>query len=151
MEVQVDNQIGMMAFGERLGSLLRGGEIIQLVGDVGAGKTTLTKAIANGMGITDDLSSPSYTLSQVYMAPSGIRLVHYDFYRLSDPGILAAELEEAQGDVSSVIVIEWGDIVAGVLPADHLRIRIIATSETTRQLSLVSGGEKSEHLLEQLK
>ena len=141
----------MSVLGERIGALLRGGEVIELVGDVGAGKTTLTKAIARGMRIDADVSSPSYTLSQVYESSNGLKLRHYDFYRLDSPGILAAELEEAMMDDNSVVVIEWGDIVAGILPTDHLQIRILATGETDRQLSFKSGGEKSQRLVEQLR
>jgi tRNA threonylcarbamoyladenosine biosynthesis protein TsaE len=150
MKKNVNNQQELAAVGERLGALLKGGEVIELVGDVGAGKTTFTKAIAGGMGVDGDVSSPSYTLSQVYEAKDGLRLVHYDFYRLHDPGILAAELEEAMRDDGSVIVIEWADIVAGLLPPDHLQVHILATGEVTRQLSFTSGGEKSRRLEEQL-
>lgn len=151
MDMKVTDQNELSAFGARLGSLLAGGEVIELVGDVGAGKTTLTKAIARGMGITDAIASPSYTLSQVYEAPGGLRLMHYDFYRLNDPGILANELGEALLDESTVTVIEWGDIVKGVLPPDHLQVRIAVLGETSRQLTLTSGGSKSSALTEKLK
>jgi len=151
MDILVDNQQELAKIGARLGSAAKGGEVVELIGDVGAGKTTLTKAIALGMGISDDVGSPSYVLSQTYDAPSGLRLRHYDFYRLSDPGILAAELEEALQDEHAVIVIEWGDIVAGILPNDHLQIRIVPTSDIARRLSFTSGGESSKRLVERLK
>lgn len=151
MEIEVNNQQDLALFGERLGSVLRGGETIELIGDVGAGKTTLTKTIAKGMGITSEVTSPSYTLNQVYEATTGLWLRHYDFYRLTEPGILAAELEEALRDANAVTIIEWGDIVAGVLPVDHLQIRITVTSEQSRKLALSGGGEMSERLVEQLR
>mgnify|MGYP005832285231 CR=1 FL=1 len=151
MNTDIENLEAMAAIGERIGTLLKGGEVIELIGDVGAGKTTLTKAIAAGMRVNGDVSSPSYTLSQVYESRGGIKLRHYDFYRLNDPGILAAELNEAMLDEKSVIVIEWGGIVAGILPPDHLQIHILATGETDRQLSFKSGGEKSQRLVEQLR
>lgn len=140
----------LSAFGMRLGSMLEGGEVIELVGDVGAGKTTLVKAIAVGMGINDTIGSPSYTLSQVYEAPHDRRLVHYDFYRLSDPGILADELAEALAGPGVVTAIEWGDIVANVIPPDHVHIMITPVDDTARRLTLRAGGEKSSRLLEQL-
>lgn len=140
-----------MDFGERLGALLSGGEVIELVGDVGAGKTTLTKSIARGMAITDTISSPSYTLSQVYQSPSGVKLIHYDFYRLDDPGILAAELEEVLKERQAVIIIEWGAVVAHVLPEDHIEINISATDETVRHFSIRAGGETSQKILEKLR
>lgn len=151
MEKAVESERELRAFGVRLGAALMGGEVIELIGDVGAGKTTLTKAIAAGMGVTDDVGSPSYTLSQVYEAPHGLRLTHYDFYRLDDPGILASELAEVLSDERTVTAIEWGDIVAGVLPTDHLQIRITPLSETERQLTLVASGDKSNRILESLR
>lgn len=138
-------------FGVQLGALLKGGEVIELVGDVGAGKTTFVKAVAEGMGVVGDVSSPSYTISQLYDSSRGIRLAHYDFYRLSDPGILSSELEEAMSDERSIVAIEWGDIVADVLPQDHLRVRITPLGESKRWLVLTSGGEVSRQLVEALK
>lgn len=151
MELHTNNERELKAFGTRLGAVMTGGEIVELVGDVGAGKTTLTKAIASGMGIVDDVGSPSYTLSQLYEAPHGLSLVHYDFYRLDDPGIMADELRETLADPRVTTVIEWGDIIAGVLPSDHLQVRITPTGETSRQLTLTAGGNSSTGLLEKLR
>lgn len=151
MDFDVNSEREMRAFGARLGALLQGGEVIELVGDVGAGKTTLVKAIATGMGITEDIGSPSYTLGQIYEAPHGMRLMHYDFYRLNDPGILENELEEAATDSRMVIVIEWGAIVANVLPKDHLIIRILPISETERKVSVSGEGVTSQRVLEGLR
>jgi tRNA threonylcarbamoyladenosine biosynthesis protein TsaE len=150
MEIYVKSEQELRSFGVRLGATLEGGEVIELVGDVGAGKTTLTGAIALGMGITDTISSPSYTLSQLYEAPHGLRLAHYDFYRLDDPGILARELEDVLADQRTVVVIEWGGIVEQVLPIDCLHIRIMPTTETARQLTLTAGGNTSQALLRKL-
>lgn len=100
-------------FGKQLGSLLRGGEVLELVGDVGAGKTTFTKGLASGLAITDDVQSPTFTISRVYSARDGLELMHYDFYRLSDPGILKLEVDQAVHDTAVVTVVEWGDIIQG--------------------------------------
>lgn len=132
--MRVENEQAMMTFGQKIGASCRGGEVIELVGDVGAGKTTLTKGIAHGLGVTDDVQSPSFTLSRQYDARDGLRLVHYDFYRLSDPGILASELDESAHDTNAVIVVEWADIVQDVLPEPHVRITITSPTETSRQL-----------------
>lgn len=151
MELTVNSERELRAFGTQLGATLMGGEVIELIGDVGAGKTTLVKAIAAGMGVTDDVGSPSYTLSQLYEAPHGLRLAHYDFYRLDDPGIMADEISETVSDPRIVTAIEWGDMVAGVMPYDHLQISILPLSDTSRQLTLTAGGDTSARFLERLR
>lgn len=150
MIFEVKDQTEMQRFGEKLGALLRGGEIIELVGDVGAGKTTLTKAIAGGLQITEDVQSPSFTISRIYEARDGLSLAHYDFYRLSDAGILANELHETVREAKTITIVEWADIVSGVLPDDRLTIHITPLSETARKVELSAGGERSKVLLEVL-
>ncbi len=137
-------------FGQRIGRHVHGGDVIELVGDVGAGKTALTKAIALGMGIDDDVQSPTFTISRVYDAPSAVRLAHYDFYRLTDAGILSAELAESTSDQSTVTVVEWGEIVEGVLPKDRLTIRITPRAEDERVFVLEAGGPRSRRLLQEV-
>jgi tRNA threonylcarbamoyladenosine biosynthesis protein TsaE len=66
----------MHDFGMRLGAQLKGGDVLELVGDVGAGKTTLTKGIAEGLGVTEDVQSPSFTISRVYSTQSALQLAH---------------------------------------------------------------------------
>jgi len=136
MIIEVQSEQAMKALGEKLGSLFRGGEVLELVGDVGAGKTTLTKGIARGLGISDEVSSPSYTILQAYNARDGLTLAHYDFYRLDDAGIMANELEETIHDGSVVTVIEWAKIVGGVLPAGTIHISITAPTENSRTLTI---------------
>lgn len=137
-EVKTENE--MKAFGAQLGTLLKGGEVIELVGDVGAGKTTLTKGIAVGLGVDEDVQSPSFTISRVYPARDNLVLAHYDFYRLQSAGIMADELNEAVSDASTIIIIEWGGVVEGVLPSDRLTIQIDSPTESIRQLTVVSNG-----------
>ena len=137
-------------FGAKLGGLLKGGECIELVGDVGAGKTTLVKGIAHGLEIDETIQSPSFTISRVYDTPHELRLAHYDFYRLQDAGIMADELREAAADAQTITIIEWADIVSGVLPEDHLTITIQATGESDRKLTLAGQGPLSQNILEQL-
>ena len=151
MTIEVNSETEMKAFGAKLGALLRGGEILELVGDVGAGKTTLVKGIANGLMIDEDVQSPSFTISRVYDARDGIQLAHYDFYRLHDAGIMANELHETVHEDKTVTVIEWAEIVGGVLPADRLTVHIASPAEQMRHIELRAGGEKSERLLEKLR
>jgi tRNA threonylcarbamoyladenosine biosynthesis protein TsaE len=147
---EVKNETEMKKFGAKLGAVLKGGEIIELVGDVGAGKTTLTKGIAKGLAIDEDVQSPSFTISRVYDARGGLQLAHYDFYRLHDAGIMAAELHETLNDPQVITIIEWAEIVGGVLPEDRLTVQITSPSETARRVVLEAGGKKSRALLENL-
>lgn len=140
----------MKRFGEKLGGLLMGGEIIELVGDVGAGKTTLTKGIAKGLLIDEDIQSPSFTISRVYDARNGLTLAHYDFYRLQDAGVMADELHETLHTPTAITIIEWADIVSGVLPVERLSIHISPITEEARKVELKASGEKAKKLMEQL-
>ena len=144
--VHIANEQAMTDLGLRIGSLLRGGEIIELVGDVGAGKTTFVKGLARGLEIDEDIQSPSFTISRTYSARDDLRLAHYDFYRLSEPGIMATELQEATQDATTVTVIEWADIAADVLPDQRLTLQIIPTSETGREVTIVPKGEWAEEI-----
>ncbi len=151
MELSVTSADAMKTLGAKIGVLVRGGEVIELIGDIGAGKTTFTKGFAAALGITEDIQSPTFTISRVYDALEGIRLAHYDFYRLSEPGIMRAELQEAVQDPATVTIIEWADVVADVLSADTLRIAITATGEELRSVELAAGGERSQQLLDALR
>jgi tRNA threonylcarbamoyladenosine biosynthesis protein TsaE len=142
----VKSEVEMKALGARLGALLRGGESIELSGDVGAGKTTFVKGLAVGLAIDEDVQSPSFTVSRVYDARDGLQLAHYDFYRLQDAGIMANELDEVIRDDSVVTVVEWADIVEGVLPAERLRVQFTSPSEGDRTLEFTGLDKLTEQL-----
>ena len=110
----------MKALGRAIGQALAGGEVIELIGDVGAGKTTLTKGLAEGLAITEPIQSPTFTISRVYDARDGLRLCHYDFYRLGEAGIMGDEISEIMQDGSTITVIEWAGAVNEVLPSDRI-------------------------------
>lgn len=120
----VKNEAHMRKIGEQLGTCLRGGEVIELIGDVGAGKTTLVKGIGTGLRVDDDVQSPSFTISRVYAARDDLELHHYDFYRLQDAGVMKYELAESIQSPQAVTVIEWAGTVEDVLPQDHIVIRL---------------------------
>ena len=109
---------------------------IELVGDVGAGKTTFTKGLARGLEITEEITSPTFTISKVYENSRGQKLVHYDFYRLENPGIMVEDLFENLQDPHTVTVIEWADTVSEILPAKHLRLEILINDDGSRTLNL---------------
>ena len=117
-----------------LGSKLKGGEVIELVGDLGGGKTTFVRGLARGLGSQDIVRSPSFTIANEYTA-NGLTLHHFDFYRLEDAGIMANELAEVLTDPNATIIIEWANVVANLLTKPHLVIEFQQTGENQRLLS----------------
>lgn len=150
MNKEANSPEATISFGRQLGRLLKGGDIVELVGDIGSGKTTLTKGIARGMGIDEDIQSPTYTISRVYPAPDGRILRHYDFYRLEDAGIMREELDEALDDSDTVVVIEWGEVVGGVLPEDRLVITVSSPDASMRLMEIAATGERSRAIAKEL-
>jgi len=112
---------------------MRGGEVIELVSDLGGGKTAFVRGLANGMGSQDMVHSPSFTLANQYRTGE-LTLHHFDFYRLTDPGIMRNELAEVLSDPKAAVVIEWADIIADVLPAKRLTVKITSVSDNRRHL-----------------
>lgn len=119
---------------ERLGQSLRGGEIIELISDLGGGKTTFVRGLARGAGSTDRVASPTFTISRVYQAGK-LEIHHFDFYRLGEAGLIAEELAEIISDPHTVTVVEWADIVTDVLPDKRLTITIEKTPTDGRKLT----------------
>lgn len=117
---------------EDIGKRLRGGEVIELVSDVGGGKTTFVRGLVRGAGSDDHVASPTFTISKLYKAPK-FKIHHFDFYRLGEAGLIAHELADVFGD-DSVVVVEWGGVVESVLPPKRLKIELISTDETSRDL-----------------
>jgi len=120
--------------GKDIGRNLKGGEVFEFVSDLGGGKTTFVSGLAQGFGSTDPVASPSFTINYVYSRPDKKQLFHFDFYRLSDAGIVASELAEVEGDPDVVVAVEWGDIVHDVLPNERIIVTINATAENERSI-----------------
>lgn len=137
-EVLSKNSSQTEEFAERIGQSLKGGEVIELVGDVGSGKTTFVRGLARGAGSRDHVSSPTFTVSQIYNAPN-VTLHHYDFYRIDDFRTLRGELEEVLQDKNKVVVVEWAEHIREILPADHLRIEFKVSGENERRIEVNSG------------
>ena len=133
-----------LALAGQIGRKLRGGEVIELISDLGGGKTAFVRGLAAGMGSADQVHSPSFTLSNQYRAGHKT-LYHFDFYRLSEPGIMRDELAELLDDPSAVVAVEWADIVEDVLPVDRVTVKIKATDENERHFEF-SCSEKLQYL-----
>lgn len=128
----------MQDFGAKIGQVIQAPTIIELIGDVGAGKTTLTQGIATGLGIKSVITSPSFTISKRYPIAQG-ELVHYDFYRLNDIGLMLDELNEVINSGNNIVIIEWAQSAADVLPSERHIIKIVLKPDGSRELELDSG------------
>ena len=128
-----------LAIGERL----RGGETFDVLSDLGGGKTTFIKGLVSGFGSDDGVSSPSFTISFTYARPDGARFHHFDFYRLSDPGIMKHELDEVIADERDVVAVEWGDVVADHLPKDTVHVVIKKTNTTAREITITAPPQRA--------
>lgn len=120
---------------ERIGKKMQGGEIVELVSDLGGGKTAFVRGLARGIGSHDHVASPTFTISREYNAGE-LTLYHFDFYRLEEPGIMTAELAELIADPKAVLAVEWSDIVQEVLPDHRITVTITLTGETSRQIAI---------------
>lgn len=148
MRREVLSPADMQELGGIIGSRCKGGEVIVLVGDIGAGKTTFVKGLARSLGVDDDVQSPTFTISRIYEAAHNLMLAHYDFYRLSDPGLMKDELAESMHDSQIVTVIEWAEIVNDVLPSDTLYLDIQTQPNDSRVVTMTPGSNRSHALIE---
>ena len=127
------------AWGERLASALQPGDVLLLRGALGAGKSELTRGIARGLGITEPVTSPSFTILNVYES-GRVPLYHFDWYRLESPEELyELGLQEYLGG-DGIAVVEWPEKCEDALPESFLEIRILITGTNTRTLEMIPHG-----------
>jgi tRNA threonylcarbamoyladenosine biosynthesis protein TsaE len=134
--------------GKRLGELSQAGDIFLLVGDLGSGKTCLTQGIALGLGVTENVFSPSFVLIREYRGR--LRLYHIDFYRLNSVEEIADLGLEDYLYGGGVCVIEWAEKGMAVLPGENLLITLEYLSEKERSLTFEARGERYADLVRAL-
>ena len=127
----------LQEWGENLGASLRPGAIIALQGDLGTGKTTLAQAICRGVGISEDVTSPTFALVNEYHV-NGASVFHLDLYRLSGPADLTNLAWDDIINSGEIVIVEWPERAGERLPADAMRIRLdyITGDDTRRRLSV---------------
>lgn len=142
-----------ISLGERLGAALKPGDVLVLTGDLGAGKTQLTKGIAAALGVLDDVTSPTFNILMVYEGAQ-MPLYHFDLYRLDDPDQLEdiGLYEMLDGD--GACVIEWGEQFADEIGPERLDVyltrldaQVAVGEEPPREVRLVAHGTRAEELV----
>ena len=124
-----------IAFGQALGSQLQRGDVLGLYGELGAGKTALVKGLALGLGIEQDVTSPTFTLIHEYVG-GRLPLFHIDLYRLDSIGQSLAIGVEDYLDPAGITVIEWAEKIDTLLPEDTIQIHIECLGETRRRIQI---------------
>ena len=132
--------------GMRLGAMLRPGDTICLVGDLGSGKTTFVQGMAIGWGSLDQVTSPTFVLVNMYRRPDGMRLYHLDAYRLRDAqDAIDLDIDNLLG--GGPLVVEWAERIRPALPDEHLNIQMHYISEQQRDMLFSAHGNRYEDLL----
>lgn len=136
-------------FGQKLGSLLEGGDLLSLTGDLGAGKTTLTKSIGIGLEISDYITSPTFTLINEYKGR--VWLYHFDVYRLEGEEDLLDLGYEDYFYSNGVTIVEWGDKIEDILPENRININIKKGKKLDERIVTLSGkGKRYEKIVKEL-
>ena len=120
--VRTDGREATQAVGEALAGLIQPGDLVLLSGEMGAGKTALTQGLGRGLGVTDRITSPTFTIAHQYAGRLTVH--HLDVYRLEH---LNEALDVGLGEIldeGALVIIEWGDAILPVLPRDFLEVRL---------------------------
>lgn len=147
MEILSDSPEATRRIGEVIGRALSAGMVLCLTGDLGAGKTLLTKGIAAGLGVKEDVTSPSFTLMNLY--EGRLSVAHFDLYRLEEEDALEdIGFYEYAEEPSGVAIIEWADKFPAALPERRLTVALSrGAGEAARRLSVVSEGDAYEAIM----
>lgn len=134
----------------QLGRMLKPGDFMGLIGDLGAGKTTFVQGVAAGWGALDQVSSPTFVLVNVYRHANGQHMYHMDAYRLQDA--LEAEMLDIETLLASgPLVVEWAGRISDALPEDGLWVQLQYVDDTQRLMQITAQGKRFETILNSLK
>lgn len=139
-----------MAWGQKLAKNLKPGQLIELVGDLGGGKTTIVKGIAKGLGIKATITSPTFNIHRTYQSKKGIILDHFDLYRLDDDSLIAHQINEKIKLADSIIAVEWAKNFTYLFDDDRLLIKLNFINQNTRELLVEAKGPKSINVIKNL-
>ena len=138
------------ALGFNLGKILNSGDIICLTGELGTGKTHITKGIAKGLNIDDHITSPTFTIVNEYDT-GRLKLFHFDVYRVNDPDEIYAIGFDDYIFSDGVSIIEWANYIEEILPKEYVHIKIekdLNKDENFRRISIKSYGSRYDYIKE---
>ncbi len=137
IDISTNNAAETLALGRRLASMLRAGDVVLLAGGLGVGKTLFASGIGEGLGVEEQMTSPSFILARSHQG--FVPVIHADVYRLGT----SAEFEDldlSEQARDGVLLIEWGDVVAHGVPEDHLMVKIEIVAESERLFRFIPSG-----------
>jgi tRNA threonylcarbamoyladenosine biosynthesis protein TsaE len=145
MTVVTRSEAETIRLGKKLGSKLKGYDVVCLYGDLGAGKTTLTKGLAAALGYKGRVTSPTFGLAREYRAKK-LSVFHVDLYRVSSKETGDIGLEEFVSDPRAVCVIEWPEAGLAYLPPDRLEVRLATRKDEGRTIRIKGRGPRSREI-----
>ena len=145
-EIIIDNETKMIEFGEKIGSMAFPNMVITMEGDLGAGKTTITKGIGKALGVKRVINSPTFTIMKIYEGK--MPLYHMDVYRISNDS--GDDYLEEYFEQNGVCVIEWAKNIDSILPDNLLKMNIIVDENFIRHIYLETNSPKYDSILERL-
>jgi tRNA threonylcarbamoyladenosine biosynthesis protein TsaE len=148
LELRTTTPSGTRRTGERIGRMLRAGDVVLLSGELGAGKTVLAQGIGRGLGINDPIKSSSFVIMNEYQGPA-LRMFHADLYRLEDPAQVA-ELALDELAAAGVLIVEWPERAPGELPEEHLYVQLAYDGAKGRVVRVEARGERYARIIERL-
>ena len=147
VKIYLENEEKTREIGSKLGELLTPKSVICLIGDLGAGKTTMTQSLARALGVDDYITSPTFTIVNEYEGK--MPLYHFDVYRIETPEEMYDIGFDEYIDGDGVCIIEWANLIEDILPDEYLYIEM-NYKETGREMILTPKGEKYEEIVKEL-
>lgn len=147
-KIFLENEESTKKIGEIIGEKLFNGAILCLNGDLGAGKTTLTKSIAKALKIDEDITSPTFTIVNEYTEGS-IPLYHFDVYRIGEADEMYDIGFDEYINSDGICIIEWSSIIRDILPKERLEINL-NYSGMGREMEIISYGDKYKKIVEEM-
>ena len=147
VKIYLENEEKTREIGSKLGELLTPKSVICLIGDLGAGKTTMTQSLARSLGVDDYITSPTFTIVNEYEGK--MPLYHFDVYRIGSSEEMYDIGFDEYIDGEGVCIIEWANLIEDILPDEYLYIEM-NYKETGREMILTPKGEKYEEIVKEL-